>query len=55
MNINRTESPFKWTGFRGAGHLGPICQRGNAPFIPHLPAVRDIDPENSRQKQEDDL
>ncbi len=20
MNINRTESPFKWTGFRGAGH-----------------------------------
>ena len=21
MNINRTESPFKWTGFRGAGHM----------------------------------
>jgi len=20
LNINRTESPFKWTGFRGAGH-----------------------------------
>ena len=32
VNINRTESPFKWTGFRGAGHEHDVLFEGKVSF-----------------------
>ena len=35
MNIKRTDPPFKWTSFRGAGQAGSLRERAGQPCFAH--------------------